>query len=53
MDIYDALTASDRPYKRTVPYDGAVKVLRAMVGEGKLDAELVELFVESEIGAEN
>ena len=50
MDIYDALTARDRPYKKAMPYDGAVKVLRAMVDEGKLDDELVRLFIESEIG---
>ena len=51
MDIYDALTARDRPYKRAMPHDGAVKILRAMVDEGKLDGELVRLFIESEIGA--
>lgn len=50
MDIFDALTANDRPYKRAMPYEGAVKVLRAMVEEGKLDGELVELFIESGIG---
>jgi len=50
MDIYDALTARDRPYKRAMPYEGAVKVLRAMAEEGKLDGELVELFIESGIG---
>lgn len=50
LDIYDALTARDRPYKRAAPHDVAIKILRSMVEEGKLDNELVELFVESNIG---
>ena len=53
MDIYDALTACDRPYRKVMPYDNAIKILRAMVDEGKLDGELVELFVESAIGIKN
>jgi len=52
LDIYDALTARDRPYKKAAPHDVAIKILRSMVEEGKLDGELVELFVESGIGAE-
>jgi HD-GYP domain-containing protein (c-di-GMP phosphodiesterase class II) len=52
MDIYDALTADDRPYKRATPHHIAVKILRSMVGEGKLDGELVELFIASGIAGE-
>ena len=47
IDIYDALTAEDRPYKPAMPKDRAIKILREMIGEGKLDGDLVELFVES------
>jgi len=50
LDIYDALTARDRPYKRAAPHDTAIKILRSMVEEGKLDGELVELFIKSNIG---
>jgi hypothetical protein len=50
LDIYDALTARDRPYKKAAPHEVAIKILRSMVEEGKLDGELVELFVESGIG---
>jgi hypothetical protein len=50
MDVYDALTARDRPYKRATPHDVAIKILRSMVDEGKLDGEIVQLFVDSEIG---
>jgi HD-GYP domain-containing protein (c-di-GMP phosphodiesterase class II) len=46
-DIFDALTASDRPYKRAVPVDRALDILHAEVKDGALDGELVRLFVES------
>ena len=49
MDIYDALTASDRPYRKVMPHEVALKILRSMVEEGKLDGEVVELFAESDI----
>lgn len=42
MDIFDSLTASDRPYKATIPVEKAYGILCAMVKEGKLDPKLVE-----------
>lgn len=48
-DIYDALTASDRPYKRAVPTPKALDILNAEVKELKLDSELVRVFIESKI----
>ena len=45
-DIFDALTASDRPYKRAVPTDKAIDILGFEVNDGHLDAELVRLFVD-------
>jgi HD-GYP domain-containing protein (c-di-GMP phosphodiesterase class II) len=48
-DIYDALTASDRPYKRAVPAQKALDILNAEVKERKLDADLVSVFVEAKI----
>ncbi len=50
LDIYDALIARDRPYKRAIPPEGAHKILMSMADEGKLHKELVALFVESKIG---
>ena len=41
MDIFDSLTASDRPYKATIPVEKAYQILLSMVKEGKLDAVLV------------
>jgi len=48
-DIYDALTASDRPYKRAVPAQKALDILNAEVGEKKLDPELVRIFIEAKV----
>jgi HD-GYP domain-containing protein (c-di-GMP phosphodiesterase class II) len=42
--------AGDRPYKKAAPYEAAIKILSSMVEEGKLDGEVVRLFVESGIG---
>lgn len=48
-DIFDALTASDRPYKRAVPIDRALDILGYEVKDGALDAELVRLFTEAQV----
>lgn len=45
-DIYDALTATDRPYKRAMPRDKALIILREEAGQGKIDDRLLELFSE-------
>jgi HD-GYP domain-containing protein (c-di-GMP phosphodiesterase class II) len=43
-DIYDALTAQDRPYKRAVPLERALDILHEEANAGKLDKELLEIF---------
>lgn len=48
-DIFDALTASDRPYKKAVPCDRALQILEFEMKDGKLDAELLRLFVEAKV----
>jgi len=48
-DIYDALTASDRPYKRAVPPQKALDILTQEVEEQKLDQALVKVFIEAKI----
>lgn len=48
-DIYDALTASDRPYKSAVPTPKALAILEDEVTHGKVDAGLLEVFVEGKI----
>jgi response regulator RpfG family c-di-GMP phosphodiesterase len=46
-DIYDALTAKDRPYKAAVPLEKALGILEDEVKGGKLDPILFRLFVDS------
>jgi HD-GYP domain-containing protein (c-di-GMP phosphodiesterase class II) len=48
-DIYDALTASDRPYKKAVPHQLALDILKREAQSGQLDIELFRIFVEAEI----
>jgi len=48
-DIYDALVAQDRPYKRAVPTSTALEILHTEAGEGKLDQDLLDVFVAKEI----
>ena len=48
-DIYDALTASDRPYKRAVPTDRALDILKMEVNEGLLDLSLVDVFIDAKV----
>jgi HD-GYP domain-containing protein (c-di-GMP phosphodiesterase class II) len=44
-DIYDALTATDRPYKRAVSRDRALDILHMEAREGTIDGALLETFV--------
>jgi HD-GYP domain-containing protein (c-di-GMP phosphodiesterase class II) len=48
-DIFDALTASDRPYKSAVPVARALGILEGEVKAGKCDGDLFRLFVETEV----
>jgi HD-GYP domain-containing protein (c-di-GMP phosphodiesterase class II) len=48
-DIFDALTASDRPYKRAVPVDKALDILGFEVRDQHLDGELVKIFCEARV----
>ncbi|HBB59130.1 MAG TPA: HD family phosphohydrolase, partial [Lachnospiraceae bacterium] len=47
IDIYDALTAEDRPYKPPMPPEKAFSILESMRDEGKLDGEILAMFRES------
>jgi HD-GYP domain-containing protein (c-di-GMP phosphodiesterase class II) len=48
-DIFDALTASDRPYKRAVPLERALDILKAEAKDGMIDAELLSTFVQAKV----
>ena len=48
LDIFDALVANDRPYKKGMPVEKALPILQSMAEkEGKLDPELTRLFCQS------
>ena len=44
-DIYDALTAKDRPYKKAISPEIAISILKKEVEDGKLDPVLFDVFV--------
>jgi HD-GYP domain-containing protein (c-di-GMP phosphodiesterase class II) len=48
-DIYDALTASDRPYKKAVPVERALEILDFSVKDQHVDADLVRIFREARV----
>lgn len=48
-DIFDALTASDRPYKRALPLARALSILEDEVKQGKLEPALFDIFVGAEV----
>ncbi len=47
IDVYDALTAEDRPYKPPMPPEKAFSILESMRDDGQIDGKLLELFKES------
>ena len=48
-DIFDALTAADRPYKPAVPAERALEILDAEAREGMLDEDLLKTFIEAKV----
>ena len=48
-DIFDALTASDRPYKPAVPAQNALEILDTEAKDGQLDRDLLRTFIEARI----
>ena len=48
-DIFDALTASDRPYKKAIPVAKALQILNWEAGDGMLDQDIVDVFAASEV----
>ncbi len=48
-DIFDALVAWDRPYKKAVPVERALGILRDESQMGKLDRQILDVFIEAKI----
>ena len=49
VDIFDALTAADRPYRRAIPAEKAGEILKAEAKGGRLDTHIVDLFLEKRL----
>ena len=47
-DIFDALTAGDRPYKCSLAVDQALDILHHEASTGKIDPVLVDVFIDSQ-----
>jgi len=48
-DIFEALTASDRPYKKAKKLSQAIKIMSFMRNDSHIDADLFKLFLTSGI----
>jgi len=48
-DIFDALSASDRPYKKALPVDRALNILEMSVRDTEVDPMLFQLFLDAKI----
>jgi HD-GYP domain-containing protein (c-di-GMP phosphodiesterase class II) len=48
-DIFDALSAADRPYKRAVDLERALQILSFAVKDGELDGSLFQIFVDAKV----
>ena len=48
-DIFDALAAADRPYKKALPSERALDILGYEVQDGKIDSRLLKIFIEAKI----
>jgi HD-GYP domain-containing protein (c-di-GMP phosphodiesterase class II) len=48
-DVFEALTAPDRPYRKPMRLSGALEILRESVRKGELDGRVVRLLTESGI----
>jgi HD-GYP domain-containing protein (c-di-GMP phosphodiesterase class II)/HAMP domain-containing protein len=48
-DVFEALTAGDRPYKKAKPLSEAIKIMGAFKRNGHLDPDLLDLFLSSNV----
>lgn len=46
-DIFEALTASDRPYKKAKKLSEAIRIMSFMVKDKHIDADIFQLFLSS------
>jgi len=51
-DIFEALTARDRPYKNSMSISQAIEILNDLKEQNKIDAQLVDLFINNQLPME-
>jgi HD-GYP domain-containing protein (c-di-GMP phosphodiesterase class II) len=49
VDIFEALTAKDRPYKPAIPIDKAIAIVQEEVDRGALNAKIWKLFIDRKL----
>lgn len=47
LDVFEAMTANDRPYKQPMPAEHAFQILHQMAEQGQIDVDLLNLFEQS------
>ena len=52
VDIFEALTAKDRPYRKGKTLSEALKIMEFMVKDNHIDKDLFEFFIKEEIYAD-
>jgi HD-GYP domain-containing protein (c-di-GMP phosphodiesterase class II) len=48
-DIFEALTASDRPYKKAMPVSQALSIMEQFRQNGHIDPDLYQVFLDQEV----
>jgi HD-GYP domain-containing protein (c-di-GMP phosphodiesterase class II) len=48
-DVFEALTSSDRPYKKAMPLSQALNILGTMKLNGHIDPDLFDVFMDAKI----
>lgn len=51
-DVFEALTARDRPYKKGITLSEAINIMKTMATSNGLDPELLDLFIKKQIYSE-
>jgi len=44
-DVYDALTSTDRPYKKAITHEVAVAILKDEASQNKIDSDVLNVFL--------
>ena len=53
IDVFEALTSRDRPYKKPMPAEKAIGILYNMAEKGEIDMEILNLFEQSKAWIED